>query len=155
MQGIFPHELRQFLTLKICCCSFRDLADQLGVEVADQSYDSPHTKTLLLLHAHMSRAALPCSDYFTDTKSVLDQALRILQVRCGLHSLPSVKFLLHFFHFCCWHCVLPNSIWRYVMAFLVLPWTSVVSLRKRQWSSDSFESLQMHTSTPDISLHLS
>ena len=42
--------------------------------------DSPHTKTHLLLQAHFSRAALPIADYLTDTKSVLDQALRILQV---------------------------------------------------------------------------
>lgn len=45
-----------------------------------ESFDSPHTKTQLLLQAHFSRAELPVADYVTDTKSVLDQALRILQV---------------------------------------------------------------------------
>lgn len=45
-----------------------------------ESFDSPHTKTHLLLQAHFSRAQLPIADYVTDTKSVLDQALRILQV---------------------------------------------------------------------------
>jgi len=44
------------------------------------SYDNPHTKTHLLLQAHFERAELPIADYATDTKSVLDQALRILQV---------------------------------------------------------------------------
>ncbi|XP_071491238.1 activating signal cointegrator 1 complex subunit 3-like [Diadema antillarum] len=56
-----------------------NLAEQLPIEVNRHSFDSPHTKTHLLLQAHMSRNPLPCSDYFTDTKSVLDQAIRILQ----------------------------------------------------------------------------
>ncbi len=43
------------------------------------SLDSPHTKTLLLLQAHFQRCQLPCADYLTDTRSVLDQAIRILQ----------------------------------------------------------------------------
>jgi activating signal cointegrator complex subunit 3 len=41
---------------------------------------SPHVKANLLLQAHLARAALPIADYVTDTKSVLDQAVRILQV---------------------------------------------------------------------------
>lgn len=41
--------------------------------------DSPHQKAHLLLQSHFSRNPLPCSDYATDTKSVLDQAIRILQ----------------------------------------------------------------------------
>ena len=64
------------------------------------STDDPHTKTNLLLpsprlctclcppphlcgsppQAHMSRERLPISDYITDTKSVLDNSLRVLQV---------------------------------------------------------------------------
>lgn len=32
-----------------------------------------------VLQAHMSRLPAPISDYVTDTKSVLDQSLRILQ----------------------------------------------------------------------------
>ncbi|KYM94799.1 Activating signal cointegrator 1 complex subunit 3 [Cyphomyrmex costatus] len=42
-------------------------------------YDSPHTKAFLLLQAHFSRLPLPCTDYITDLKSVLDQAIRIIQ----------------------------------------------------------------------------
>ena len=45
-------------------------------------YDSPHTKTHLLFQAHFSRVQVLIADYITDTKSVLDQALRIMQV-CG------------------------------------------------------------------------
>ena len=47
--------------------------------VDERSLDSPHTKAQLLLQAHFARAPLPMSDYVTDTKSVLDQALRVLQ----------------------------------------------------------------------------
>lgn len=42
--------------------------------------DDPHTKAALLLQAHMGRLPLPITDYVTDTKSVLDNSLRILQV---------------------------------------------------------------------------
>ncbi|XP_030580581.1 activating signal cointegrator 1 complex subunit 3 [Archocentrus centrarchus] len=55
------------------------LAQQLPLQVNPHSYDSPHTKTHLLLQAHFSHAQLPCSDYTTDTKTVLDNAIRICQ----------------------------------------------------------------------------
>lgn len=41
--------------------------------------DDPHTKANLLLQAHFSRLPLPISDYVTDTKTVLDNSLRLLQ----------------------------------------------------------------------------
>ena len=41
--------------------------------------DSAHTKANLLLQAYFSRVKLPIADYYTDTKSVLDQAIRIVQ----------------------------------------------------------------------------
>ncbi|XP_066288135.1 activating signal cointegrator 1 complex subunit 3-like [Branchiostoma lanceolatum] len=56
-----------------------ELAKHLPLEVDPYSYDSSHTKAHLLLQAHFSRQQLPSTDYLTDTKSVLDQALRILQ----------------------------------------------------------------------------
>nr|XP_017008983.2 activating signal cointegrator 1 complex subunit 3 [Drosophila takahashii] len=43
------------------------------------SWDSPYTKTFLLLQAHFSRSSLPNSDYLTDTKSALDNATRVMQ----------------------------------------------------------------------------
>lgn len=43
------------------------------------SYDSPYTKVFLLLQAHFSHLPLPNADFLTDTKSVLDQAIRIQQ----------------------------------------------------------------------------
>lgn len=46
--------------------------------------DNPHQKTHLLLQSHFCRNCLPCTDYRTDTKSVLDQAIRILQAMIDL-----------------------------------------------------------------------
>ena len=60
--------------------SFSELAKSCPLPVDPHSLDSPHTKALLLLQAHFSRLQLPCTDYFTDLKSVLDQTVRILQV---------------------------------------------------------------------------
>ena len=45
----------------------------------DCEFDDPHFKASLLLQSHFSRQKLPISDYITDTKSVLDQAVRIIQ----------------------------------------------------------------------------
>ncbi|NXB10444.1 ASCC3 protein, partial [Cnemophilus loriae] len=56
-----------------------ELAKHLPIEVNPHSFDSAHTKTHLLLQAHFSHAMLPCPDYATDTKTVLDQAIRICQ----------------------------------------------------------------------------
>lgn len=42
------------------------------------AWESPHTKAALLLAARLARAPLPIADYFTDTKSVLDNAKRVL-----------------------------------------------------------------------------
>ncbi|XP_010789686.1 activating signal cointegrator 1 complex subunit 3-like, partial [Notothenia coriiceps] len=55
------------------------LAQQLPLKVNPHSYDSAHTKTHLLLQAHFSHAQLPCSDYNTDTKTVLDNTMRVCQ----------------------------------------------------------------------------
>ncbi|RKO86367.1 Sec63 Brl domain-containing protein [Blyttiomyces helicus] len=43
-------------------------------------YDDPHAKTFLLLQAHLVRLkTMPCADFFTDTISVLDQSIRVMQ----------------------------------------------------------------------------
>ncbi|XP_014260585.1 activating signal cointegrator 1 complex subunit 3 [Cimex lectularius] len=56
-----------------------DLAKLCPWKVDELMLDSPHIKTYLLLQAHFSRLELPSTDYYTDLKSVLDQAIRILQ----------------------------------------------------------------------------
>ena len=62
------------------------LAEELPLEVDPHSFDNAHTKAHLLFQAHFTRLPLPSSDYFTDTKSVLDQAIRILQVTTGKYE---------------------------------------------------------------------
>ncbi|KAL1514923.1 hypothetical protein AB1Y20_004002 [Prymnesium parvum] len=47
------------------------LSDALPWRVDERTLDSPHTKANLLLQAHFARAALPMSDYITDTKSAM------------------------------------------------------------------------------------
>lgn len=56
-----------------------ELAKDCRLAVNQYSLDSSHTKAHLLFQAHFSRLNLPCADYVTDTKSVLDQSIRILQ----------------------------------------------------------------------------
>uniref|UniRef100_UPI00358EF322 activating signal cointegrator 1 complex subunit 3 isoform X2 n=1 Tax=Myxine glutinosa TaxID=7769 RepID=UPI00358EF322 len=55
------------------------LAETLDLPSRPMSFDSAHTKALLLLWSHLSRGPLPSPDFYTDAKSVLDQAIRILQ----------------------------------------------------------------------------
>ncbi|KAJ4462271.1 putative DExH-box ATP-dependent RNA helicase DExH14 [Paratrimastix pyriformis] len=57
----------------------QQLAESLPWPVDPGTFDSPHTKTHLLLQAHFAHAALPIVDYLTDLKTVLDSAPRILQ----------------------------------------------------------------------------
>lgn len=95
---IFMQSLKENLTLEQClhilCNSYEynelpvrhneellneELAKLCRYSVDQYTYDSPHTKTFLLLQAHFSRLPLPCTDYNTDLKSVLDQAIRIIQ----------------------------------------------------------------------------
>eukprot|EP00056_Hartaetosiga_gracilis_P020004 m.17114 g.17114 ORF g.17114 m.17114 type:complete len:2059 (+) comp8097_c0_seq2:2-6178(+) len=56
-----------------------ELAKKCPVEQPAHLMDDPHVKAHLLLQAHFSRLKLPISDYVTDTKSVLDQCIRVLQ----------------------------------------------------------------------------
>jgi len=55
------------------------LALDVLLPVDENALDSPHVKAHLLLQAHMGRTPLPMADYATDTKTVLDQAVRVLQ----------------------------------------------------------------------------
>ena len=58
----------------------KDLARDCPIRMPDSMMDRPSTKAHLLLQSHFGHVQLPCTDYLTDTKSVLDQAIRILQV---------------------------------------------------------------------------
>ncbi|CAD7959463.1 unnamed protein product [Amoebophrya sp. A120] len=86
----------------ICNCpEYRELPvrhneDQLNMEFAEklpipldlatQSYDSPHTKAFLLLQAHLFQRDLPSTDYKTDLKSVLDRTIPIIQALVDIAS---------------------------------------------------------------------
>jgi activating signal cointegrator complex subunit 3 len=50
------------------------------------AWDSPHVKTELLLQAHMQRMQLPIVDYMTDTRSVMEQAIRIVTAMLDVAS---------------------------------------------------------------------
>ncbi|XP_033213736.1 activating signal cointegrator 1 complex subunit 3 [Belonocnema kinseyi] len=56
-----------------------ELAKLCRYQVDRLTYDSPNTKAFLLMQVHFSRLPVPCADYTTDLKSVLDQSIRILQ----------------------------------------------------------------------------
>lgn len=51
----------------------------LPINPASNDWLSSNVKTHLLFQAHLSNAKMPCSDYITDLKSALDNALRLLQ----------------------------------------------------------------------------
>jgi activating signal cointegrator complex subunit 3 len=55
-----------------------ELAKAVPFKVNMKALESPHTKSDLLLQAHFSRVKLPIADYITDTKTVLDQAVRVV-----------------------------------------------------------------------------
>lgn len=63
-----------------------ELDKQCPLDIGGRQYDCSHTKTLILLQAHFSRLKMPCSDYITDLKSVLDQSIRILQAMIDISA---------------------------------------------------------------------
>ena len=56
-----------------------DLNSMVDYPLVRRPFDSPHTKAILLLQAHFSRLPLPIPDFITDTKSVIDQSIRLIQ----------------------------------------------------------------------------
>lgn len=63
-----------------------ELDKQCPLDIGGRQYDCSHTKTLILLQAHFSHLKMPCSDYITDLKSVLDQSIRILQAMIDISA---------------------------------------------------------------------
>lgn len=60
--------------------------DELNLELSKKvtwlpstPMDSPHTKSNLLIQSHLSQLDLPISDFYTDTRQVLDQTVRVAQ----------------------------------------------------------------------------
>eukprot|EP01061_Rhynchopus_euleeides_P045577 TRINITY_DN8255_c1_g1_i1.p1 TRINITY_DN8255_c1_g1~~TRINITY_DN8255_c1_g1_i1.p1 ORF type:complete len:1912 (+),score=925.93 TRINITY_DN8255_c1_g1_i1:147-5882(+) len=69
-----------------------DLARSLPFQVDTRQLDSPHVKAHLLLQAHFSQQPLPISDYITDTKSVLDNAIRTIQAMVDISANNGLLF---------------------------------------------------------------
>ncbi|KAL0479779.1 hypothetical protein AKO1_000720, partial [Acrasis kona] len=75
------------------------LAKSLPVPSYSRAYDNCHVKTFLLLVAHLSRVKLPIADYATDTKTVLDSCIRIIQAYVDVASEKGhLKSVLHLCH---------------------------------------------------------
>lgn len=56
-----------------------ELAKRVPHSIDVRRADSPHVKAFLLFQAHFQRASLPISDYVTDQKSAMDNAVRVIQ----------------------------------------------------------------------------
>ncbi|CAN9514188.1 unnamed protein product [Ophioblennius macclurei] len=95
------------------------LAQQLPLQVNPHSYDSAHTKAHLLLQAHFSHASLPCSDYTTDTKTVLDNAIRICQAM--LDAAANEGWLVTSISICNLVQMLVQGRWLHDSSLLTLP----------------------------------
>lgn len=67
------------------------LTHLVPIKVPKHDLENPHVKANLLIQAHLQRCPLPITDYFTDTKSVLDQSIRVLQ---GMIDVASHKGFL-------------------------------------------------------------
>lgn len=70
--------------------SSRELAKILNYKVNNE-FDSPHVKVSILLQMYLADLELPNQEYIVDLKSVLDQALRILQVNIAIKMINNVN----------------------------------------------------------------
>ena len=114
-----------------------DLAKECRFSVFENSpYNSSHTKAYLLLQAHFSRLELPCSDYITDLKSVLDQSIRILMAMIDVAAmsgyLTTVLRLIQILQ------MISQAVWFDDASASFLPHvnSSVVQLLSKRLSSD-------------------
>ena len=75
------------------------LAQDVRWPVDLSTVEDPHTKTNLLLQAHLSRLPLPITDYVTDTKGALDNSVRLLQAMVDIAAdagwLTTVMSVMH------------------------------------------------------------
>jgi len=76
-EDISNRDLEMVIPVKIAVRTDRRL---YGGKLRFDSYDNPHVKAFILLQCHLTRnIKFKSSDYITDTTSVLDQSIRILQ----------------------------------------------------------------------------
>jgi hypothetical protein len=113
-----------------------ELAKLVPWPVDPYTLDSPHTKAFLLLQAHCCRAKLPISDFINDQKSVLDQALRVLNAMVDISADEGALQI---------SVAIMKFAQRIVMA--TLPWSSSPSSPSSP-SSSSSELMQLPNVTP-------
>ncbi|XP_032669372.1 activating signal cointegrator 1 complex subunit 3 isoform X2 [Odontomachus brunneus] len=113
-----------------------ELAKLCRYPVDQYTYDSPHTKAFLLLQSHFSRLPLPCTDYTTDLKSVLDQAIRIVQAMVDTVAergwLTSTLRIMHLFQ------MIVQARWIDEPAITSLPYVKATDLHLFSSSSLAF-----------------
>lgn len=73
-----------------------DLSKLVPYPVDQYTLDSPHTKSLLLLQAHFTRCPLPIRDYLTDTKILLDGAMRLIHCMIDISAEKSIFIFIFY-----------------------------------------------------------
>lgn len=105
-------EIKQILEMLCEASEYNDIPVRHNEEKANEKlamlvlwdvgkdFESPHVKTNLLIQARFSELSLPIADYYTDTKSVLDQSIRVLQAMIDVSSesgyLTTTLAIMHF-----------------------------------------------------------
>ena len=69
-----------------------ELAEAMNLTKENCAYDSPHMKVYLLLLAHIQRITLPIADYYTDTRTMLENLVRIMQAMVDICAKNGLLF---------------------------------------------------------------
>jgi activating signal cointegrator complex subunit 3 len=105
-----------------------ELARLVPYSVNMSELESPHTKTNLLLQAHLSRVKLPIIDYLTDTKLVLDQSVRLLNGMVDISS--QVGSLNNTLKIATLLQMLTQGQWYYDSTLINLPGLTIADIKK-------------------------
>mmetsp|Transcript_18077 Transcript_18077/g.27114 ORF Transcript_18077/g.27114 Transcript_18077/m.27114 type:complete len:1635 (+) Transcript_18077:2-4906(+) len=91
-------ELNEILTILADASEYDELPvrhneDKINEKLAEkvrwpvrEDFENPHVKANLLLQCHLARLTLPMSDFITDTRSLMDQVIRILQAMIDISA---------------------------------------------------------------------
>jgi activating signal cointegrator complex subunit 3 len=114
------------------------------------NFDSPHVKAFLLLQAHLSREIrLPSADYYTDTKTVLDQAVRILQAMIDFSVLKGYMDLTIVIISVVQS--IKQALWPNESSFLTLPYIKKEDIEKLQYHNSNVQlNYIQHLSASDV-----
>eukprot|EP00211_Chloroparvula_japonica_P000559 CAMPEP_0119126784 /NCGR_PEP_ID=MMETSP1310-20130426/5571_1 /TAXON_ID=464262 /ORGANISM="Genus nov. species nov., Strain RCC2339" /LENGTH=1688 /DNA_ID=CAMNT_0007116969 /DNA_START=54 /DNA_END=5120 /DNA_ORIENTATION=+ len=129
-----------------------DIAANVRYPPPEYAMDDPHTKAALLFMHHFSRLALPISDYYTDLKSIIDNAVRIIQAMVDVASNGGRLFTA----LNCMHLMqmLVQARWADDSSILCLPFTERKGVMDRLVSSGLVSLAQVLNSSVDKLQHL-